>query len=87
MACQKLGYRPTIFFYQPPRGQVTPIFLHISFIWIKIKLHPEIHLPRLPGTALCAWVGWWWWSNSLLCHSQLELRLSLTVTTIVKDEG
>ena len=62
-------------FNQPPRGQVTPIFLHISFSWVK-KLHPEIQLPRLPGTALRVWVGWWWWSNSLLCHSQLELRLS-----------
>ena len=80
-------YEVTKIIYQPPMGQVTPIFLHISFIWIKIKLHPEIHLPRLPGTALWVWVGWWWWSNSLLCHSQLELRLSWTVTTIVKDEG
>ena len=27
---------------------------------------------------------WWWWSNSLLCHSQLELRLSWAVTIYLK---
>ena len=42
----------------------TPIFfLHISSIWVKIRLHTENQLPRLSGSGLkvCGGVvvGWW----------------------------
>ena len=67
-------------------GQTTPIFLHTSFRWVKIKFHAEIQLSKLPGIALNIWLEWWW-SNSLLCHSQLELRLSWAMTNWGKDEG
>ena len=45
--------------------------------WVKIRLHSENQLPKLSGSALkvVVWVGGGW-SNWLLCHSQLELRLS-----------
>ena len=37
-------------------------FLHISSSWVKIRLHAENHLPRLPGSALkVSVVGWWGW--------------------------
>ena len=33
------------------KGQVTPIFVvHISSSWVKISLHTEFQLPRLPGS-------------------------------------
>ena len=59
---------------------------HTSFRWVKIKFHAEIQLSKLPGIALNIWLEWWW-SNSLLCHSQLELRLSWAMTNWGKDEG
>ena len=38
-------------------------FLHISFSWVKIRLHTENQLPTLSGSALkvVMWggVGWW----------------------------
>ena len=33
-------------------------FLHISSSWVKIRLHTENQLPRLPGSALKV-PGWW----------------------------
>ena len=35
-------------------------FLYISSSWVKIRLHTENELPRLPGSALkvCGGVGW-----------------------------
>jgi hypothetical protein len=32
-------------------------FLHISTSWVKIRLHAENQLPRLPGSALKVYVG------------------------------
>ena len=37
-------------------GEVTPNFFHISSSWVKIRLHAENHLPRLPGSALKVYV-------------------------------
>ena len=34
-------------------------FLHISSSWVKIRLHTENQLPRLPGSTLKV-VVWWW---------------------------
>ena len=36
-----------------------PIFLllHISSSWVKIRLHTENQLPRLPGSTLKVYVG------------------------------
>ena len=41
----------TLFLFLRGEGQVTPIFfVHISSSWVKISLHTEFQLPRLPGS-------------------------------------
>ena len=34
-------------------------FLQISLSWDKMSFHVEFHLPRLPGSALKVFGGWW----------------------------
>jgi hypothetical protein len=45
-------------------------FIHNSSSWDKIRLHAKNQLPGL---------RWCWCSNELLCHPQLELKLSWAV--------
>ena len=43
------NFRLNPIFFLRGEGQVTPIFfLHISSSWVKISLHTEFQLPRLP---------------------------------------
>ena len=50
------------FVYASSQGQHTHFaqtnFLHISSSWVKIRLHTENQLPRLPGSALKVYSGW-----------------------------
>ena len=45
-------------------GTLTPCFLHKSFSYSQIRLHPEFHCPRSSGSALKVpggaggWMGW-----------------------------
>jgi hypothetical protein len=51
--------------------------------WVKIRLHTENQLPRLPQSGLKV-PGWWWWvPNHYQVKVQLMLRLSWAVTIIV----
>ena len=40
------------YFFLAPQFLEVMIFLHISSSWVKIRLHTENQLPRLPGSAL-----------------------------------
>ena len=40
-------------------GGHLPFFLGRLSSWVKIRLHTENQLPRLPGSALKV-LGWWW---------------------------
>ena len=60
------------------------LFLYISSIWVKIRLHTKNQLPSLQGSALKVPGGGWVGRVGfypLSCHSQLMLRLSWAVTT------
>jgi hypothetical protein len=50
--------------------------------WVKIRLHTENQLPRLPQSALKVPGWWWWWVPN---HNQVKLMLGLiwAVTIIV----
>ena len=60
-------------------GLVDPyLFLHISSSWVKIRLHTNNQLPRLPGSLCGWWVGWWVeWVVQLI---------TLSLPTRVEDE-
>jgi hypothetical protein len=53
-----------------------------SLSWVKIKLHTENELPRLPQSGLKV-PGWWWVPNHYQVKLQLMLRLSWAVTIII----
>ena len=67
---------------------MNPIFLLLfSSSWVKMRLHTENKLPKLPASALKVpgglggvglghGVGWWVGSFPLSSHSQLMLRMS-----------
>ena len=55
---------------------ITPMILHISSRWVKIRLYTENQLPRLPGCALKVPVGWWWvgsYPSQAPTHVEIEL--------------
>ena len=45
-------------YFSGPAGDPN-FFLHISSSWVKIRLHTENQLARLPGSALKVYVGGW----------------------------
>ena len=57
-------------------------FLGVLSYWVKIRLHTENQLPRLPGSALKVPVGGvGWLPTHYQVKLQLKLRLSWAVTT------